>query len=64
MKKTVVTTILTIMLFMTTITVVGCGANNESIHTNDLLYRETKEELGGASTSSICVLLRFAQKHK
>lgn len=44
MKKTVVTTILTIILFMTTITVVGCGANNESIHTNDLLYRETKDK--------------------
>ena len=61
MKKTVATTILTIILFITTITVVGCGANNESIHTNDLLYRETKEELDGASTSSICVSLRFAQ---
>lgn len=58
MKKTI---ILTIILFMTMTTVVGCGANNESIHTNDLLYRETKEELGGASTSSICVSLRFAQ---
>lgn len=60
MKKTI---ILTIILFMTMTTVVGCGTK-EPIHTNDLLYRETKEELGGASTSSICVSLRFAQKHK
>jgi uncharacterized protein YcfL len=57
MKKTI---ILTIILFMTMTTVVGCGTK-EPIHTNDLLYRETKEELGGASTSSICVSLRFAQ---
>lgn len=57
MKKTI---ILTIILFMTMTTVVGCGSK-EPIHTNDLLYRETKEELGGASTSSICVSLRFAQ---
>jgi hypothetical protein len=41
-------------------TVVGCGTK-EPIHTNDLLYRETKEELGGASTSSIPLSLRFAQ---
>lgn len=57
MKKTI---ILTIILFMTMTTVVGCGTK-EPIYTNDLLYRETKEELGGASTSSICVSLRFAQ---
>ena len=38
MKKTVVTTILTIILFMTTITVVGCGSKDESVRTNDLLY--------------------------
>lgn len=42
MKKTI---ILTIILFMTMTTVVGCGTK-EPIHTNDLLYRETKEELG------------------
>lgn len=41
MKKTI---ILTIILFMTMTTVVGCGVNNESIHTNDLLYRKTKDK--------------------
>ena len=40
MKKTI---ILTIILFMTMTTVVGCRTK-EPIHTNDLLYRETKEE--------------------
>lgn len=43
MKKTVVTTILTILLFMTTLTVVGCKADKKPIATDDLLYRETKE---------------------
>ena len=43
MKKTIVTTILTILLFMTTITVVGCGPKKKPIATNDLLHRETKE---------------------
>ena len=43
MKKTVVTTILTIILFMTMTSVVGCGPKNASIVTNDLLHRETKE---------------------
>lgn len=43
MKKTVVTTILTIILFMTTLTVVGCKADKEPIATDDLLYRETNE---------------------
>ena len=42
MKKTIVTTILTLILFMTTITVVGCGTNNESVRTNDLLYITNK----------------------
>lgn len=57
MKKTI---ILTIILFMTMTTVVGCGTK-EPIHTNDLLYRETKEELDDVEAPSICVSLRFAQ---
>lgn len=38
MKKTI---ILTIILFMTMTTVVGCGSKKEPVITNDLLYRET-----------------------
>lgn len=43
MKPMIKTMIITIILFMTMITTVGCGTKNKPVVTNDLLYRETIE---------------------
>lgn len=42
-RVNVKTMIITIILFMTMITTVGCKADKKPVVTNDLLYRETIE---------------------